>query len=63
VLGSSDFHRGNGGTFQRRKEDAAERISDRVSVAGLEGLGDKFAYVSVEDASSLTRVLGISKRP
>ncbi len=41
VLCAGDFHRGDGGAFERGKEDAAEGIADRVSVAGLERFGDK----------------------
>ena len=41
VLRAVDFDRGDGGAFERGKEHAAERISDRVAVAGLKGFGDK----------------------
>ena len=64
VLRAGDFHRGDGGAFERGKEDTAERISDRVSVAGLEGFGDELGVgFSGMTLSSLTRVFGISKRP
>ena len=42
VLCAVDFHRGDGGAFERGKEHAAERIADRVAVAGLERFGDEF---------------------
>ena len=42
VLGAGDFHRGDGGAFERREQHAAERIADRVAVAGFKGLGDEF---------------------
>ena len=42
MLRALDFDRGDGGSFERGEEHAAERISDRVAVAGLEGLGDEF---------------------
>ena len=63
VLRAVDLDRGDRGAFERREQHAAERISDGVAVAGLEGLGDEFGVCFCGDASSLTRVLGISKRP
>ena len=41
VLRAGDLHCGDGGAFERGKEHAAERIADRVAVAGLEGFGDE----------------------
>ena len=42
MLRAGDFHRGDGGAFERGEQHAAERISDRVAVAGFKGLGDEF---------------------
>ena len=42
VLRAGDFDRGNGGAFERGKQHAAERVSDRVAVAGFKGFGDEF---------------------
>ena len=42
VLRAGDFHRGDGGAFERGEEHAAERVADGVAVAGLKGFGDKF---------------------
>ena len=41
VLCAGDFHSGDGGAFQRRKQHAAQRIADGVAVAGLKRLGDE----------------------
>src|SRR5205085_11685824 len=41
VLRPGDFYRGDRGAFERRKEHAAERISDGVTVAGLKRFGGK----------------------
>ena len=41
VLRAVDFHRGDGGAFERGEEHAAERIADRVAVTGLKGFGDE----------------------
>ena len=41
VLCAGDLHCGDGGAFERGEEHAAERISDRVAVAGLKGFGDE----------------------
>ncbi len=42
VLRAVDFDRGDGGAFERGEEHAAERIADRVAVAGFKGFGDEF---------------------
>src|SRR5262249_41042017 len=39
VLRSRDFHRGDGRAFKRGKQDAPERVSNGVTVAGLKRLG------------------------
>ena len=39
VLRAGDFYRGNGGAFERGKQNAPERISNGVTVTGLERLG------------------------
>src|SRR5205085_10982034 len=41
VLRAGDFYRGNGGAFERRKQDASERISNGVPITGLKRLGGK----------------------
>ncbi len=41
MLGPGDFYRGDSGAFEGGEKDAAERISDRVSVAGFKRLGDE----------------------
>ncbi len=39
VLGTFDFHRGDGGTFEGGEQHAAQGVSNRVAVAGLEWFG------------------------
>src|SRR5437879_4888937 len=39
VLRTSNFYRGNGRAFERRKQNASERISNRVPITGLKRLG------------------------
>ena len=41
MLRAGDFYRGDGRAFQRGKQDAPERISNGVAVAGFKRLGDK----------------------
>ena len=41
MLRAGDLHRGDGGAFERGKQHAAKRISDRVAVTGFKRLGDK----------------------
>ena len=41
VVNARDLNRRDGGTFDGTEEDAAKRIADRMSITGLEGLGDK----------------------
>ena len=36
------FHGGDCGAFKRAEEDAAERVANRVTVAGFKRLGDEF---------------------
>ena len=42
VIDSLDLDRGDGGTFERGEEHAAERVADGVAVAGLEGFRGEF---------------------
>ena len=63
VLRAGDFHRGDRGAFERRKQHAAEGISDGVAVAGLKRLGDELGVGFSGCALVLERVFGISKRP
>src|ERR1051326_6426698 len=41
MLRAGDFHRGNGGAFQGRKQDSAKRVADWVAVSGLKWFRDK----------------------
>ncbi len=41
MLCTGDLDRGDGSAFERREQDAAERISDRVAVTRFKGLGDE----------------------
>ena len=41
VLRAGDFHRGDGGAFERGKQHAAKRVAHGVAVAGFKRLGDE----------------------
>ena len=41
MVGTLDFHGGDGRALERGEQHAAQRVADGVAVAGLEGLGDE----------------------
>ena len=40
---SSDLYRGDGGSFQRREQNAAEGVANGVSITSFKGLSHKLA--------------------
>ena len=41
MLDAADFHGGDGGSFKRGQEDAADGVAEGVAVSLVEGLGDE----------------------